>query len=175
MTLPLTSQSDGISARSESPEPNPQEKELALRRYDSVLRYLGTETQIYWTRSQLFLVANTALLGFELNGIRDEAPTERLIALLFGAFIGVWLCFLWRSGLDSGEGWMEHWKTALRQWEELAFGDVNLYRIRPADVPKPTRRVARKTLWLFLMVWLLVAAYLILLLVLRLAHYPPLP
>jgi hypothetical protein len=145
----------------ESPEPTVEERELALKRYDSVLRYLGTEVQVYWTRSQLFLVANAALLGFELNNIPvwPDVRWNKVIVPLLGALVGGVLCFLWRRGLDSGEGWMEHWKAALRQWEELAFGSLNLYRTRPKGVKKSG--VGRKAAWLFQTLWFLVAAYLL--------------
>ena len=152
-----------------APDPNSQDRDLALRRYDIVLRYLATEVQVYWTRSQLFLVANAALLGFELNGlpVSSGVRTDKLIALIFAAGIGIALCLFWRGALSSGDGWMEHWKSALRLWEESAFGDVNLYRKRPDGVPK-SRRAARKAALLFLWMWCLVAAYLISCLVLRL-------
>jgi len=138
------------------------EQDLALRRYDTVLKYLATETQIYWTRSQLFLVANAALLGFGLNNVpvSPDVRWGKLIALLLEAGVGIYLCILWRRGLRSGRGWMEHWKSALRFWEEPAFGDVNLYRSRPASVPESTSGVAQDAAGLFLVVWSVIAGYL---------------
>jgi hypothetical protein len=157
------------------PEPTAQERDLALRRYDTVMKYLGTETQIYWTRSQLFLVANAALLGFEVSNVpvAPDARISKLIALLIGASTGGVLCFLWRKGLRSGEGWMDHWKSALIQWEELAFETVNLYRKPPACVPKSTSGTAKAAAWLFSTLWWLIAAYLVGCLVLRLAGRNP--
>jgi hypothetical protein len=137
-----------------------------------VLKYLATETQVYWTRSQLFLVANAAMLGFALNNnnvpVSAEAHIDKLIALLLEALVGILLCLLWRKALRSGKGWMDHWKVALRQWEEAAFGDVNLYRTRPADIPESTSGVAKTAAFLFLSVWAMMAFYLAILLILKL-------
>jgi len=62
---------------------------------------------------------------------------------------------------------MEHWKGALRRWEDLAFDDVNLYRERPARVPKPGN-VSIWTAKIFLVVWTLVTMYMLICLAFRL-------
>jgi len=143
--------------------------DFALRRYDTVLKYLATETQIYWSRSQLFLVANAAMLGFALKDFPGDAqePTKKLVAQLLGAFTGICLCLLWRKGLRSGKIWMEHWKKALRRWEELAFSDVMLYREPPSHAVESSG-VAGQAASLFLIIWSLVAAYLVISILIRL-------
>jgi hypothetical protein len=103
------------------------------------------------------------MLGFALNNIpvASDVHPDKLVVLTAGAGVGILLCVLWLRGLHSGEGWMEHWKCALRQWEEVAFGDVNLYRVRPSDLPKSASGAARKAALLFLLVWFLVEGYLV--------------
>lgn len=158
------------------PEPmNPlsENSELALRKYDVVLKLHVMDTQIYWTRSQLFLVANAALVGFELNSVpvASDAHTIKILALAGGAITGVILCMLWIRGLRAGEGWMKHWKNALSQWEKLAFGGVNLYFERPPDVPRSSA-VARSAARLFLALWCIISAYVALCLYLRITGCP---
>jgi len=136
------------------------ERDLALRRYDTVMKFLGTEIQVYWTRSQLFLVAHTALLGFGLKeiAVSNDASEAKVLLLLVASLAGVTLCVLWHRGLTAGEGWMEHWKKALRKWEDVAF-EENLFRERPCTIPI-SRHVARSTAWLFTLLWALVTLYL---------------
>ena len=126
-----------------------------------MLKYLGTETQIYWTRSQLILIANVALLGFGLASIpvTRDVRADKLAVLTTGAVVGVVLCILWLKGLRSGKAWMEHWKSALRQWEQAAFANVNLFGSRPVDLPESASGAARYAAVLFLLIWSLIAGY----------------
>jgi hypothetical protein len=153
--------------------PSDAERDIALRRYDTVVKLLTTDSQIYWARSQVFLVANAALVGFEFSSIpiANDARQTKLLALAVGAATGIILCILWRRGLKAGKAWTEHWKAALRTWEQAAFGDVNLYRVRPPHISR-AGIVARGTAMLFLALWIIVAAYVALCLYLRWAHRP---
>jgi hypothetical protein len=147
---------------------NLSDRELAIKRYDIVLRYLGTDTQIFWTRSHLFLGANVVLVGFVLREIPVEttAHMARIVALLISATVGGFLCHLWWVGIAVARKWTEHWKRALCQWEEAAFGDVNLFRKRPEDIPQPSR-IAESACTVFAILWALVALYLLGCLVLK--------
>src|ERR1700680_2932240 len=71
------------------PDPPPENpRALALKKYDTVLKLLTSDTQIYWLRSQFFFVANATLLGFEINGFPgSDIRTSKLIVL-----------FRWRHG-----------------------------------------------------------------------------
>jgi hypothetical protein len=153
--------------------PSSADRDLALKRYDTALKLLISDTQIYWTRSHLFLVANAALIAFALNSIplATDVRTVKILALAIGSITGIVLCTLWRRGLKAGEGWMNHWKAALTNWEESAFGDVNFYRARPTDVPKSSG-VARSAALLFLTLWCIIAAYVGLCLYLRAVGCP---
>lgn len=145
------------------------ETDLALKRYDLILRYLAVDTQVFWTRSQLFLVANAAFAGFALKEI-PVAPASRLsqiITLLIGAVVGILLCCLWIRGITVGNAWMDHWRVTLKTWEEQAFGDVNIFRQRPVSIPTPSS-VAKKAAYVFISIWFLTAAYLLVCVVLKL-------
>lgn len=153
--------------------PSDAERDIALKRYDTVLKLLTTDIQVYWTRSQLFLVANAALVGFELNSIpiATDAHMPKILALALGAITGIIICILWRRGLKAGQGWMAHWKSALSTWEIAAFGGVNLYRARPVNVPKSSG-VAGGAALLFLILWCVVAGYVALCLYLKIVGCP---
>lgn len=149
-----------------------EETDLALRRYDVVMRYLASDNAIYWTRSQLLLVAEVALLGFFGNQVKDlpeclcHAPQYKLIALIADCLVGILLCVLWHFAIKGGQFWMDRWESILTGLEERAFGsDVTLYGgMTPTMRPKPrTRAVARWTVISFATVWvaaLLLSLYL---------------
>jgi hypothetical protein len=148
---------------------NDKEGDRALRRYDVVLRYLAADTQVYWIRSQFFLITNAALLSSEIGNFPpSDVTTPKLLALFLGSIVGLILCVLWFRSIDVGRAWMEHWKAALRKWEPSAFGDVNLFRERPAQLPKPSH-IPKNTAILFLLLWIAATLYLIFRLFLRIS------
>jgi len=147
--------------------------ELALKRYDAILRYLAYENGVYWTRAQFFLLANTALAAFLLNQMPMGAPTptwNRLGILAFACAIGIALTWLWREALETGEQWVRHWEEVLVDLEADAFGTINVLRhweFRTSP-PVPRRSHSSKKLahWLailFRAVWSLCFGYVVLL------------
>jgi len=136
--------------------------DLALRRYDVIMRYLASDNAIYWTRSQLLLLAQTALLGFYGNQLKDlpedlsHEPWYKLIFLMVNCLVGLALCGLWHFAIKGGQFWMDRWEAILTGLEQVAFGaDIKVYREMTADKrPKPrTRAVARWTLVFFSILW----------------------
>ncbi|HEY1254338.1 MAG TPA: hypothetical protein VGF01_06130 [Terracidiphilus sp.] len=139
-----------------------------IKKYDMVQKLFVMDTQIYWTRSQLLLVANSALAGFALNSvpINSDAHTVKIWTLFIEAIIGILLCVLWRRAIKSGSGWMNHWKTILIKWEKSIFADENIYRERPKTVPNSSG-VAQVAALLFMVLWCTVGIYGLLCLYLR--------
>ncbi len=141
-------------------------QDLAVRRYDTIMRYLASDNAIYWTRSQLLLVAHATMLGFfgnQLKDIPDHIASYawfKLYALLVEGFGGLFLCLIWFFAIKGGLYWLERWEGILRNnLEELAFGEINVYRNIP-DRPKPrTRNVAYWTLAFFTLVWICALAF----------------
>jgi len=141
------------------------EQGLALKKYAPVLAYLGTEATMFWSRSQLFLVAHSALLGF----IGKDLPTPasvpdhaRLGILIAWAAVGLLLSGLWHLAITVGSQWVEWWKKALIELEPEAFGSIRLWRSRPNTLVK-ARTVARFAASLFSIVWVGLLVYLVIL------------
>ena len=64
----------GDSSNAVKPDPDSCriKTELALRRFDVVSKLVVYEGTLYWSRAQLFLVANAALVGFTFR----ETPSD---------------------------------------------------------------------------------------------------
>jgi lysylphosphatidylglycerol synthetase-like protein (DUF2156 family) len=150
-----------------APDPN---VDLALRRYDTVFRYLASENAIFWTRSQLFLVANAALIGFvtkDLPSAVAQVSFAKLVMLILGCLGALLLCVLWHLAVIAGSNWWRHWHGLLETIEPDAFGEHNVMRRRPARTPR-FRLIARSAAWLFTCMWIGVLGYLVLCFALKL-------
>jgi hypothetical protein len=144
---------------------SPQEErapspETALKRYDIVMRYLATEAQIFWTRSQFFLVANATLIGLVVGQIPisllHNTSTSKLAVLIVAVAVGESLCVLWFRAIASGNKWLNHWTQILVEWEAEAMGR-NLFRVSPRG--PSSRSVALWTARLFTLAWSLLGAF----------------
>jgi hypothetical protein len=121
------------------------EVDLALKRYDIVMKYLATENTLYWTRSQILLLANTALLGYAANQLNaldadlSKEPWTRLSVVLVECLFGLLLCVAWHFGIDAGAYWMDRWQDLLTdRLEPVAFPDNDVFR--NVKRPKPRSR-----------------------------------
>jgi hypothetical protein len=132
----------------------------ALKRYDIVIRYLGTEAQIFWNRSQLLLVANAAFIGFvfrEIPTSLSQIALTKLVVLLIGTITGILLCGLWLRAIKAGSKWLDHWISILKTWEQAAVGDTHLFRSPPKG--PSSRGVAKLAAWFFLFIWSALALF----------------
>jgi hypothetical protein len=150
----------------QSPEPQQitQDQDLALRQYAPILAFMGTECSMFWSRSQLFLVANSALIGFAAKDITTvdpkTDPTKVWIYLVL-SFFGILLCTLWHIAITLGSQWMEWWTSKLKELEPCAFGNIELWRQRPPTGWVKVRYVARGTAILFTILWAALFLYLL--------------
>jgi hypothetical protein len=134
------------------------EKEFAIRRFDTLTRYYSYETTMYWSRSQFFLVANAALLGFAAsNLIRATVDHPYLLGLLcaFGAVLSLF----WYLTLRAGQYWTERWERVCIALEPMAMGDVEVFRNCRPTWHISTKKMARITAWLFIIVWIAAMLY----------------
>lgn len=132
-----------------------EHRDLSLRRFDIVSRYLASDNAIYWNRSQLLMVANTALLGFfasQLAGVSADPQNLRVYSWLMldylaaEAIVGVCLCVLWHFAITGGQYWLAQWEAILRELEPAAMGHTLMFR--RFDESRPKKTFARRILQL---------------------------
>jgi hypothetical protein len=131
---------------------NPQD--LALRQYAPIFSYLGTECSMFWSRSQLFLVANSALIGFaakDITALHQHYDLTEVWLYLALSVAGLLLCGLWLITINLGTKWMSWWSEKLKRLEETAYGDIELWRNRPHRLK--IRNLAYCTAALFICLW----------------------
>ena len=140
------------------------EQDLAIRQYAPILAYMGTECSMFSSRSQLFLVANSALIGFAAKDITTLQKHDGLAKLwLYFALsvAGLLLCGLWLVTIYLGTKWMSWWIEKLNQLEPAAYGAITLWRQRPSMGRLKVRYVAYGTAILFFCIWGAVFVYLL--------------
>ena len=141
----------------------------ALKRYDIFSKYQSGESALYWSRSQLFLVANATLAGLVGRDLaRSEVPQVEW-ALPLACGFGLLLSLGWHFALSAGNAWQEHWTGILRGYEPYALGEIRAFRGGPYDhaatmntghgLKLGARALARWTAALFTAIWLLMLTY----------------
>lgn len=142
--------------------PPTQDQDLAIRQYAPISAYLGNECSMFWSRSQLFLVANSALIGFAAKDITTLTSKDALAKLwlyLALSVVGVLLCGLWLVTINLGSKWMNWWIGKLTELESKAYGSLTLWRKRPFTGRLKVRYVAYGTASLFSCVWAALIVY----------------
>jgi hypothetical protein len=140
----------------------PPATDLALRRYSTIMAYMGTECSMFWSRSQLFLVANSALIGFIAKDIPSPSGPRDMAKLwiyLILSIAGLSLCLLWHIAITVGSKWIDWWRKKMDELEVDAFDTTILWRERPPTGWWHARTVARATAMLFTVLWFSLFAY----------------
>lgn len=148
------------------PPPAMTEQDLAIRQYAPILGYMGTECSMFWSRSQLFLVANSALIGFaakDITGLQKNDELAKLWLYLALSILGLLLCGLWLVTIKLGSKWMNWWIRKLKQLEPTAYGAITLWSERPPMGRLKVRYVASGTAILFTCIWAVLFVYLLIL------------
>jgi len=147
--------------------------ELAFRAYTQVVAYLSSDNQIFWNRSQLFMVGNSAFLGFVFQNFPFNGASEswsRLVLHLLCAAFGLAICWMWTKATEGGIAYLRHWRALAEEFEQEAIGNRKFFRSHP-EVPKPgTSKIAILTSWLFAGVWAADAIYLLVVMILKLSR-----
>lgn len=154
--------------------------DLALKRYDCILKYLAYENNVFWVRGQLFLAVNVGLVAFVANQIPTQPPFptwNRLYLVASLSVVGTILSWMWKQALRSGEHWISHWIEILTgetgnsegdksNFEGEAFGDIHVWRKwklhQPGKVHRPSLSLKEIANWLALLfgiVWSLIFLY----------------
>jgi hypothetical protein len=142
------------------------QQDLAVRQYAPILAYMGTECSMFWSRSQLFLVANSALIGFAAKDITTLHKHDDLAELWIYfalSIVGLLLCGLWLVTINLGPKWMNWWIGKLEQLEPAAYGAITLWSQRPPMGRLKVRYVAYGTAILFTCIWAALFVYLLIL------------
>ena len=137
----------------------PADTELALKRYDVVLKYFTYENTIYWTRSQFFLVANAGLFGFVASKLMTSDAIAHPIVIAAVCVAGLIISFLWYRVLRSAEYWTLRWESICLGLEGIAFGATEVLRNCRPTGHFSTKSVARHSAILFIVIWLLSLVY----------------
>lgn len=138
----------------------------AFQKYQCVMWYLQSEGQLYWTRSQLYLVASAALLGLvgtHVPPFSDDVPWVHVVVDALAGLAGLGLCALWRGMLDAGDFSIHRWRAVLVALEPEAMGDTQIWRSTariPVGTERPSaRKVIRTTVKMFASLWVIVLVY----------------
>ena len=102
--------------------------DIALKRFDTVMRYLAYENAAYYTRGQFFLAANGALLAFASNTLTKphDISAMRLVQII--SVFGLALTFLWMRSEKNAKYWIDRWEDICKKFEPDAFGEVKVWR-----------------------------------------------
>jgi hypothetical protein len=131
----------------------PDQAEMALKRFDALFRYLAYENTVYWTRSQFFLFANIGLLALTANKFPIDGKSPSLAGVLILAApvaIGFLTSLLWLVIMRKAEKWIDHWVGLCIELEPLAFGDQKVWRETPETGLKS---IAKVIACLFIVLW----------------------
>ncbi len=147
MNPPSTSRPSGL---------DPYERDLALHRYDVIMKYLAFEHTIYWARSHFFLAANTGLFGLAVAKFPTSDFRFRYLAgPVVVAIVGLALSIVWRLALWQAGRYADRWRGLCQQLEPLAFEGYEVLRNPPKSKLK-LRALGSFAAWLFILLWVLV-------------------
>jgi hypothetical protein len=133
--------------------------DVALKRYAIVMGYLTYENNVYWTRSQFFIVANVGLIGFVASRLIDPHIAKRAFLILMSCF-GLILSIYWFRIMKSALYWTNRWERICVALEGEAFENIEVLRnCRPKNIFS-TKSIVRHTAIAFIVVWSIVLIYL---------------
>jgi len=144
--------------------------DLRVRQFGVVAGYLQYENSVYWTRSQLFLVGNSALVGLLATALPLTASVSwsRIYTLAVAFTLGLILCILWLKILLAACGWIDHWHKQLRHLEQTAFppgtltpdGEGLFRNVNSIEARGPIKKWSLCICWSFIAIWVLALSYL---------------
>ncbi|MEK6869526.1 MAG: hypothetical protein AABX63_00240 [Nanoarchaeota archaeon] len=137
--------------------------DVAIRRFQIITGLIQYEGTVFWSRSQHYLVANAALLGF----IATKLPTTdldcitwaNLYTVFIGSIGGLLLAIFWNRSLKSAEYYLTRWINIAKDIEPLAFDEGEVFR--NAKSSASARKITNYTSLLFITMWSLVCVFLI--------------
>jgi hypothetical protein len=130
--------------------------------YELLVSHLQSENEIFWTRTEVFLVAHAALLGLLANQLPtetvDKVTWQKLLVVATASMAGLVLSLIWKRAIASGEKWLDRWTAMLKEWESEAVG-LEIFRASREGIPS-SRKTAESAQLLFTIIWSLTLLYL---------------
>jgi hypothetical protein len=132
-----------------------QQVDIALRRYEILIKYYIYENTVNWSRHQFFAALGAGLLAFFVSALSLKLKFWATIV----AGLGIVQAILWILTGIAALYWMERWDKLCRHLEPIAFGDIEVFRnsVPPkGDLIKPLALVAA---WASLLLWAIAFFY----------------
>ena len=146
-----------------------QNLKVSLEQYRILVTYLQYENTIYWTRSGVALVIQSALLGFLTQVLPvDKEEFSNLygvcISFLF-CFFGLVITYFWWRIDKMGLFWIDRWQTLLLDLEPSVYGKIEVFRGAVSDddgyqSAYSQRITVSKFIYVFYIVWFAALAFL---------------
>ncbi len=95
-------------------KPNPDCNMSCLKRFDVALNTRNFEIDLFWRRSNYFLVLNTAIAVGFVSLVKEGGDVEKYISLLLCA-IGFVVCLTWFKVNLGSKYWQSHWEQILEE------------------------------------------------------------
>lgn len=118
-------------------EPHPSDQSdnsLNLEMYKIALATRNLEINLFWQRSNYFLVLNTAVaIGYFSHGHRDKYS-------LMLSLLGVAIAYLWVLINLGSKFWQSRWEQRLSAVEEQLPGPIRLFSARWPEIESDVRR-----------------------------------
>lgn len=98
--------------------------EVQKTMYTGIISVRNNETNLRWTRSQLFFLINAAVISLMASA---KLEVENI---LFGliCLIGLWLSVLWLWIIIASHSWVSYWDGVLAKLEALDGQPVTVFR-----------------------------------------------
>jgi hypothetical protein len=108
--------------------PDPKDVELALKRYDVIMRYLAAEYAMTLTKNQFFMAVSVGLLTFGAARFPKDTRWSSLAIPLVLTGIGLLISLIWTNENDRAMFYSQRWESLCLQLEALAFGQQEIWR-----------------------------------------------
>ena len=132
-----------------------EERELALRRYDVVIKYYIYENTVYWTRNQFFAAINAGLLALVATRYDKNGGIEFIVI----SGIGFIFSLFWLTILHSVDIWIDRWHNICVALELEAFEHIEVFRNCPSVRWGPIKVLAKAVALIFVFVWVGAISY----------------
>lgn len=150
--------------------------QTTLQQYGIVMNYFAQEKRAFVGRTNLFLIANAGMAGFVSNALARLSPNDAWSSIAQPTALciaGLFVTWLWSRAIHMGTFWLGHYRQILKKLEPTAFGDVQVVRGQEdgEEEHAEAKRIARASLALFAVLWVVALTNCAVILVIKLNRY----